>query len=1092
MEVVVSFTVDGDGLLGWPTEYNPRLVVHTTDPTQRMSVTHGKAFNEVPLIESPSQKGSFFSRYPVTFSPPLESDSSSEDESSDEDAIFNTSDSEASKKTPRQPPPEFPINDPMADLCIALYVDSRSFSSNLPVPASEEEAKKQKGIDPLPYTVAMGQIYIPWHVLLRFAVSDGHAEAARKDYDLMSTPLDPFIAFPSTTMKQEFSSLVTRDGIAYRIAVLESDTETRSLAVELRAMDKAQLAHKATLRVHMAFISTRGAPRTTWGRRLEKIEAFMINNRPHPDEPRKKGLDRFVDACRRYDQETYERDQEYNEAMKRYMTVYDQLWNIDETTKVLRLSLPNENTSLSKGALGGGGGGVTHFTPDVPSMKRFHLPTWVLGEERIPFVKLWTGTLPGMARHLPEATKHTEHWVKHLLDIGIKRANITSEEFVATIRTFTSDAAKQSLETLRKGAEIGTVEHNSLIRCIEALSYTVLLISHVCRYNNDVRHANKKISKGDLRKMAEDATYNTLFIYDVESPQIDVQAGIASDADCEDDELAAAFLASLIEFGRLNGDAKTGGRGWTVDIAAAAFDALKLIVHFNHFGAVKGAQLSDAKDNENDEGFVRSREDLEGAIGGHTYQFGSTIPFLEERYRKNSVLVMQVTGRDLAAILRRYVDGVLGAWIPVEDATRLELLRIVWASLPAFVNEGTGRQEPLLLPLEMYFGKTEELLKRTASHASEIEVLRIWPRKKLPSASTQTGAATKEQQPSVHSLGEALPYSFQRRILSESRYTIDPQSGARVERQLSPFYTRLGVSVSSKLELIDSKAFNHMIWVSPSRMTYGPLLREYLEPDGDAIPMPLPSHLRETYEGTQHSSDIMGQRMRRMIPVDVTFAHRSTSAALSSYDSKIAKMSAMNATGSLFVHSSAPGSPSSERGENTPDALHTLSSDFFASTLVRSNATDDTNNRLLSKGSTAGVDISNVKSVHKVYVSSESAVARVMRSAGKSDTNRWETLAPGRLNVRYESTEQAHQLHDLIASSKGVSEVEIVHERMRESLPEMLSAYFKRRVAFIIDDDKASPLGPVKQSSALLKLSRVPFPSMSNIYGCTQDDFLAQ
>lgn len=1046
MELVVSFSVDADGVMGGDEEFDLRLGVHTTDSTQRMSVSKGRAIDIIPLKPG-TAKGSdgrpmYISTQPVVFSPP--------------NGHRSSGGGDAAEKQKHKA--VFPINDPMGELCVALYANSRFDGvSDKPVPRER---------DPIDFTRGLGQVFIPWHVIIRHLVSDGIARIKSEGLDEESQETGDKQLFPTTTMKQEFSSLVMRDSIAYRIEILKSQRKD-TLALELKKLDANELAHKATLYVHVGLLTSDRA-KLSLGERIEIIVDFMVDNRPHKDKPRKHGIDKFVDACQRYDNETFNRTKVYQEAMAAYMKQYEQLWAVDKDNTERLLTLPDRVQS---------NGALIQFRPDVPSMMRFHLPTWAIGEERIPFVQLWFGMMPGMAKNLHEPTIYTEHWLVHLLRIGIKRAHLTEESFIESIAKITYDANTTTPAHFELASLRGTREHNQLNQCIEALSYTVSALSHAARYQGDVATANRRIMERLIKKFTwladNKKTQDEMFRYDTEDGQTGITSGMESAADCEGVEWVIAMLENLLIQGRVNGNARNGGgRGWSMPLLMAAHAMLSVLADFNHFGAVNGAQLSDAKDHENDEGFVGSSIDTKGAIAGHTYSFGKPMAVLEAQYEKHKDLVMRIVGMDLALILRNHMEKFYAPWVHGNMDT-LARVRKVLRSLPAYVNEGTGRQEPLLLPPEHYYGKSEELLKRTASHASELEVLRIWPApSKSDKADSQAPAAinskSQQQQLLVPSLGEALPYTFQKRLLLDSRFGVEPQSQCKMERHLSPFYRRVMHAASTKLKRIHP-IFDHMIWVSVTRMTYGPVLREVLDPDGDAIPIPMPESLYKSYSETPEQCAVLDQRMRRLLPTDFSFVHLKEEIDAA----KLANIQKPELSASPpHQHDSAPQTPFSiSRG---------VSSDFFEQSLCswqhptyQPNAFSLARSEATARGFVMESPLSANGQSHKeadedqthiVYVNSESALAKVM-SANGNTTNRWETLAPGRINVRYTSDEQATRLKDLIASSKGVIHVEVVSERLRDNLPDILSAYFTRRIAFVVDDSKAQSLVVEKPKS---------------------------
>jgi len=1009
MELALSFSLDTSSLMGFPTEYAPRLAVWTTDATQRMTVEPGKA---VDLVETKLRAGSAVadSVRPVVFS-----------------ALGNAG---SGKGSPRGAgAASFPVNDPMADVCIALYVRSRfNGGSDRPVP---------EAVDAEPYTICLGQINLAWHVILRFMVGDGHAALARGAAG--AAALEAGAPFPRTTLEQEVSSLVTREGVAYRIELLKNSGsgKDKRLALELEAMDPADLAHKASITVHAGLLRARdsGGEGDTRDARLALTERFLLDNRPRGSEHAHASAS-FVAAVQAYDVESNRRDELYRTAMSRYSRAYDALWTMSGRARVL--TLPNARAA--------DGPGATEFRPDVPSMARFHLPLWINGEEKYPFAEWQLSTLPGRARHLPEPTVRTEAWLRTLIAIATRRAGTTAERFARALEPVTRGARHATPEYLARAALIGTPEHDELIRAVEVAGYVTASVAHNGRYQGDGRYVNGRLRS--IRKFLR-------MRLDVESPSHDVMAGTAADGDCEDLEKLIAILTALIELGRIGGS--QDGRGWTDAALVCLRDLLVLCATFHTFGSVNGAELKDAAGKENEEGLVGSKADMGDDIGGHMFGVTATLPHLEARYIRSRDLILRVTGEDLPAVLTAYIDSVMGDWVG-GDRKALARLRRVWATLPARVNEGTGRQEPLLLPAEHYFGISEELLRRAAMHAAELDVLHQWPKEPrvlaLPRSEDEDAPAPRSSDDGdalgrtiarilkgeersaarepplaatetrvVSSLGEALPYSFQRRLLAEAGRFTDPSSGRSYERHRSPFYRRLGHASCEKLARLHP-AFGHLIWVSTKTMTYGAVLGHFLDPAGDALPLPLPGALRDCYMGTLELQDLVAHRMRRVIPYDLSFAH-------------LAHGPDVHSAHPLGAGAGAPAVPQQP---------------FFA----QSRCTWEHTPAVLSSGHAGAKKHSKACARFVIYVAADGVIARCIKALTGSSAAVWKCAPEGRITVRYRDEAQVALLRDFLAARPGVQRVEIVHERVLPWLPDMLCLYFTRRVAFVIDDARAA------------------------------------
>lgn len=1087
MKLAVNFIVESSGLWGFPYEFHPRLAVWTTNTAQPMTVQPGKAVDVVELEEPPAARSG--PDAPVKMLHGKKS-------------VFFTPASPGSDKRPA-----VPIIDPSSELCVSMFVSSRfgGGGDQKRPPTYEEE--------PRDYTVELGQINIPWHVILRFLVSDGHASLSRgNDKEITGTSYQEMRLFPRTRVTQELSSLALVDGVRYNIKFLRA-TGHKKMAIELEKMDVRDLTHKATISLIVGIVCPSGIEPETC---LELLEEHIIANRPYRERERKHGLDKFVFALKLYDEKTAERARIITEALTEYQARYEKPWV--QSNRVRLLVLPAGASPDDDAA--------TILRPDVPSMGRFHLPTWVCGDERYPFAMWWFGTLHGIAGHLPEPTVKTEHWLHHLLALAQRRARIDSHEFNRIMVRITHKAHEASPEMLYKLALRGTLESNSLIRCLEALSYLASMVAHNCRYSNDVQRGSRKFGLGHTQRHTK-----RRFTFDAETPQHNTAAGIADEGDCEDMEKLIAIIGSLLAQGRMSGDQETRGRGWATDGLLACYHAAQLIVRYHHFGPVMGAQIKDAEGKENEEGLIGDKVDMSNDIGGHMYAFTESVVRLSNRYAKHRSLVMRLTGgTDLSAELEPYIRRKL-MYMVRDNEDQYVLLRNVWANMPAWVDEGTGRQEPFLLPTERYFGITPELLQRTGSHASNIEILQRWPRPAKPThASTPTESEDEEEEeeeqsegagddsgdegesmtklmkrmkreaetrrvpnrsipikvdrtadtaaaaashltiPDPMALGEALPYAFQRRILSESRFVIDVTTHMRFERHVSPFYRRLAHSCSDMLKRISPGVFDHMIWVAPKRLTYGPTLREFLE-DGtgdEALPIPL-GNLSDAYMRTNEQQDAMHHMMRRVIPYDLSFGHITDD----EFETLMSVTAAANHTLSP-ASSSSSASPPASMIEKLPFFAQTLlshrapgsESAFLDGVTSAANFVEHHELAVRSSGKNRGSGGDTVNSgnsddslpTHTIYVSSTGPIAQVIQTVGaahgKPNSVRWEGVASSCINVLYRNERQVENLKQHILSGQGITSVEIVRERVLPNMADTLSAYFDRRIAFEIDDTR--------------------------------------
>jgi hypothetical protein len=1020
MEIVLSFELEADGLLGKPREYNPRLAVWTTDPTQRRTVTRGKSTDWHVLQQSGPDKNTYVTLRPTIISPTVLGDA-------------------AGKLI-------FPVNDPMEEVCVALYVDSEQGTRHHHGPSA---------------VVCLGHVFIPWHVILRFMVSDGHALLS---HDPSATTPSANL-FPETHVKQEVSALITRDGIDYRVASLGAHRKTHELAVRLSKMDAQDVSHKATLGVKAGLLMPTSAllQFIDFPERLKLIERFLIERcPPHRMSKKPEGIDHFTFALQQYDAMTNERDRLVANAMLKYQQVYESLWSEDKKRALLVQS--------------GSGNTKAHIAipPNVPSMSRFHLPTWApSGNERIPFVMWWKASLPRFAEgHFPMATEMTEQWLAHLLTLGLRRAAFEKTEFIAVLRDVTLQASATDLDALRRYALVGTKEYFAFLRVRETVDYMISSLSHASHYSHDQRFANAKFYYSERKKRMR----KMLFQYDVESPQHDIAAGVNQDGDCEDLETLIMILDDLIKLGRAHID--EDGRSWSLQELKLLRAYLSLMAHYSNFGSVDGAQVKDAQGKEELEGFIRSEQDLSNEIGGHMYSLTESLVRTEYRFTKHRKLVILLYGQDLGALLHEHTEKILMHWVH-NDKHRADLLREVYLRHPGAVHEGTGRQECLLLPNEDYFGMSDELLTRAAQHIAEIDVVKNWPEdgsKVEPAEEEESSSEDEDEEekettraassaPTIF-VGEPLNYGFQRRLMSDSRWSVDVQSGKRSERHLSPFYRRLGSSFCPDLNIVAPRVFNHLIWISvPSKeegdpdyeaeevddeeqlvqgVTFGPTLRDFLNLDGGALPLPLPARLAETYEGSEELVAAFRHRMCRVIPCDFSFRHLRVE---ESGDKEKKKKSvqagdALEPNGEL----SAPAMAGRDTAAFFARCEHrTEGGESAASSSPSSERT------LHGKTANQGGDIMIT------YIDTKGAVARIMRARNLGSS--WSRSIKGRFNVvASRSPDQVSRIAELLYARPGVCCVEIIRERILPNLPDLLCIYFDRRHRFVIDDDKVEAL----------------------------------
>ena len=389
MDILLSVQVDPFGLAGFPREYNPRIIVWTTDPRQRQTIIAGTAVDTVDLVPIPASTRLETER-PIVFNAASDGD--------------------------------FPVLDPRADVCVALYAHSRmKDGSGKPVSESRERD---------PYSISLGQFAVPWHVLLRFLVKDGHSLLARNEQ-----PEDETI-FPSTTLTQDLVSLNTVDGIRYRLNEMkekekkhaesewssdddDDDESPKQSLTKLLSENLVPLSTKARVIIHVSCVDRK---RSALDTRLERIEHAIVQSAPSHGTS-------FDALVRSHDKESGREERLIVEATTRYMETYKTFF--DASTS--RLNFPNV---ASKGA-------SLTFEPDVPSLSRFHLTTWINGSDRYPFAEWWLATLPNTPlgrASLPEPTEATELFLVNLSRMALRRVSLSERAFVDAVRQYYSGA----------------------------------------------------------------------------------------------------------------------------------------------------------------------------------------------------------------------------------------------------------------------------------------------------------------------------------------------------------------------------------------------------------------------------------------------------------------------------------------------------------------------------------------------------------------------------------------------------------------------------------------------------------------------------
>ena len=827
MELLLGVYYDPKNLAGKPQEFDPFVAVWTTDSEQTQTVVPGKAVDVVDLDAHGYSKRSVCFR---------------------------------SKDT------DFPIRDPMADICVSLYTRSESDGSN-------PKAGKNR-----PYTVDIGQINIPWHVVLRFMISSGAAFIAKMD-KAETDAANRSRVFPSVKIKQEVKSLVTYEGVEYEIQAQMANDQ--NLAMELKRAGPDALSRRGELVIIASLVATtKETQALTLKERIDRIEYFYLKQCPIYKEKKvtlgESEPMRIVKASQYYDERTSEEDRLYNTAMDRYRGVYDALW-----TAVGKRQLVIKSHDGSK---------ETTFEPDVPSMSRFHLPTWNLCNDRIPYAEWILQTVPENASHLAKPTLGTEFFLSTLANMSFKRVNISREEFLETANGFTLNAASMDVREFSLMLKTGHPKRTLVIKTVEIVFYTIMMVAHATRYEGD----------GRLIRL-----FKRMVRVDVEAPQHDMVSGTSDGGDCEDEETPEIIILSLLQLGRVGGDLASGGRGWSDPTLAAMRRVIQLYVDYTIFGSVSGRQISDKQRKEgieDEEGLIETVDDKTEPIGGHTYLVGQSLAESASRYEEHHKLVDVIVGYSVSQRIREHLLGVIRGWTGKADSELERLLLKLYKSLPSPIFEGTGRQEPLQLPLEAYFGISEEFLQRLAARASEIDLLERWPKavqenetkKKKKSrhhedssnesdASESTDSESEREdlgRVAVPSMGDATPYMYQKRLTMLSMTKKTPQ-GTLLQRHLSSFYRRPCHTVSCKLHQIMPNEFVHCIFINPERRTYGPPLRYLIEADGPALAIPLSRELHRTYlspveqtkVGTIHYSDLLARRIRRIIPYDLSFQH---------------------------------------------------------------------------------------------------------------------------------------------------------------------------------------------------------------------------
>ena len=527
-----------------------------------------------------------------------------------------------------------------------------------------------------PYTMDIGQINIPWHVILRFLISEGSAYFGKSKDDAQRAALANSRVFPVTRVKQPVQSLVTYEGVEYEMqAQMETDEK---LAMQLRQVGAEELSKRGEIVVVASFVMTRPETRAlSLEQRLAAIELFYIKScKKYKDEHfHKDGNPKLMfKASQEYDRMTAAEDATYIKAMDRYRKIYDGAWTATRQKQLIVSSHDGSKTA--------------YFSPDVPSMNRFHLPTWNNCNDRIPYAEWILQTVPENAMHLAKPTIGTEHFLGTLADMAFKRVDISPEQFVETVNNISLHASKISEGKLENYAKMGTSERVLLIKAVELTFYTVMMVAHATRYHNDGRMI--KVFKRMVR-------------VDVEAPQHDMMAGTSDAGDCEDEETPEIIIASLIQLGRTSGDKETGGRGWSHPVLKAMRTILQLYADFTIFGSVNGRQVSDgekSKGLEDEEGLIRSVDDINEPIGGHTFLIMIALLELASRYEESKEIIDLIVNYSVSAKIEAHVLGLLRGWTGTTDKDLEATLFKIYRVCPAPSSKGRAAKNRCNFPLK--------------------------------------------------------------------------------------------------------------------------------------------------------------------------------------------------------------------------------------------------------------------------------------------------------------------------------------------------------------------------------------------------------
>lgn len=1002
MELALRLSFDPSSLARYDREFNPFATVHTTDVKQGINITEGMASKRVPFVrEVRGQDGKLLleAEERVLLFPNALGKTESRDQG----------------ETSRQG--LVPIRDPCEDICVRVYVHSLHLDDSKDSVADA----KVDGEKPYLYTVGpgvrpivvfLGQVNMPAHVLLRFLISDGTAALAndsqkKKKKGSSDDDAGGQEEFPSTRLKQELVSVATKEGVEIRIdALRQGNAADRALAATLEAMDPEKLMVKGIVHMHASLRAT--TPETqalTLEERLDLLEDFYISKAPVDREMRKHHKRIHMEtASQAYDKYTARENELLQRAWKRYQQAYDEFW---ETMGDGRLRF-----------------GKTVLAPDAPHMARFRLPFWLNGADRLPFAEWWLRTLPQNAPHLPRATLGTERFLRNTLEIGINHMGLTVAEFSASARDVLQGARNLSQEQRSAYLDRTSKTWGRFVRCLEALFAALMAPAHACRYSSDGRYVN--------------ALYRLLRV-DVETPQHDTAAGVSDDGDCEDLEKLMIIIWAILITGRDGGELGSGGRGWSDSLVATARHLLQHYCDFNTFGSVRGAQLADASP-EDEEGIIGTAEDLTEDIGGHMYATAAPLSIVARRYNKNRAFVqdclddsLRRKGVDLGEIVtRHFEDNVLGQWSQ-EGTPERAFLRALWNQAPCVILEMTGRQEPLMMPLEHYFGLSEETLQRIAERASMIEVLQRWPR---PQEHKHRHSSQTLYQEQMRSMGNAAPYMFQKRILVRDSYK---NASAR---HLTGFGRRSATGASYTLNCMN-KIFGHLYCVCPSKKTHGPPVRLFLDNNcDDAVYVPVPTSITTAYlldengQRSQELEDAFMKVVKRFIPYS-SFPGDDKSTA----SSAASALAASSSSSSSFVNSGMSFG-------GRPFLCHDHSKD------------------VLSRAHPAAPVGELV-----VRVPPNGAVAETMRKLYGPQRREWATtvrsriISQGRAGIT--SSDQIEAIWRHVSSGAGiVGDVKVYTERVAPWFSDSAFASFERRVRFIVDEHKSTPANIVGSKHA--------------------------